>query len=123
MLLGVIIFILANIINIRVVGSSPILSNLTRIAMGISGSMTIIGISAVGAKSGSLFSGLWKMIYSVGFFSMSIYLLHTFFSGTVFVINYQVLKTNQFLLPAILAIIAAIAFPLTLEKYFFGKVI
>jgi hypothetical protein len=69
----------------------------------------------------SQFMNLGKMLHLIGFYSMSIYLLHTIFSSTVLIINYQLLKTNYFLLPAIVAIFAGIFLPLVLEKYVIRK--
>ena len=79
--------------------------------------MTIISLAAINSQ----FMNLGQMLNLIGFYSMSIYLLHTIFSSTVLIINYQLLKTNYFLLPAIVAIFAGIFSPLILEMYVIRK--
>ena len=92
-------------------------NKLIKLALGISGSVSIIGLSALICKFSSLYPG----IYIIGFYSMSIYLLHTFFSSTVRIVNYQILKTDHFFIPAFIAILGGISVPLLLEIYVVRK--
>ena len=113
---GLILFILASFIN-NSIGYNSIYSKIISIILGVSGSITIISLATINSQ----FMNLGQMLHLIGFYSMSIYLLHTFFSSTVLIINYQLLKTNYFLLPAIVAIFAGIFSPLILEKYVIRK--
>jgi fucose 4-O-acetylase-like acetyltransferase len=106
---GALVFIFLNLWNYD--------NKIIKLALGISGSVSIIGLSAIIFKSPILYHG----IYLIGIYSMSIYLLHTFISSSVRIVNYQIFKTNLFFIPALIAIIGGIFIPLILEIYVLRK--
>jgi fucose 4-O-acetylase-like acetyltransferase len=102
--------------------AEPFIENLlylkiTKLIIGISGSLTVISIAAILNKG----LNLNHFLYVIGFYSMSIYLLHTIFSSSVSIINYQILKTNYFIIPALFGIMMGICLPLILEMHVLRK--
>ena len=89
----------------------------TKLIIGISGSLTVISLAAILNKG----LNLNYFLYFIGFYSMSIYLLHTIFSSSVSIINYQILKTNYFIIPALFGIMIGILLPLLLEIHVLRK--
>jgi fucose 4-O-acetylase-like acetyltransferase len=89
----------------------------TKLIIGISGSLTIISLAAILNKG----LNLNHFLYVIGFYSMSIYLLHTIFSSSISIINYQILKTNYFIIPALFGITIGIFLPLLLEMHVLRK--
>lgn len=86
------------------------------LVLGIAGSIMCIGISSIICLSNN---GIVRLCNIVGLYSMTIYLLHTVFSGVVRIGFYQILKlsNSQFLYGAITGIIAGIVIPIFIEKY------
>lgn len=116
--LGVAIFIAASFF-FAILNHNVLISASVRLIWGISGSISIISIAVIIVKSS--LNKLKYILGLIGSYSMSIYLLHSIFSSFVRIINYQVIKSNAFVFPALIAIAAGIFIPLILEKWVLRK--
>ena len=89
--------------------------------LGVMGSLFVINLSHAIANITSI--DLKGILMQVGYYSMTIYLLHTLFESTVRIGSFYLLKDIHvpFLLIAFIAIICGIVFPLILEKVIFRK--
>jgi len=94
---------------------------LGRLVLGISGSLVVIALSSLLARPAVNAAGL--LFEKLGFYSMSIYLFHTFVLGASRIVMYQVLDiSGYFAIGALIAIAAATAIPLFLERDVLRKV-
>lgn len=91
-----------------------------QVLVGFLGSLACICASSILSKYDD---PIMKYIKLAGKHSMTIYLLHTLFSGVVRIGFYQVLKlpNSLFLLGAVMGIAAGIVIPIVIEKYFLLK--
>ena len=92
-------------------------SRFLRIILGISGSITVIGLASIIND----FNKSFHILKIIGIYSMSIYLLHPLFLGLVRIINYQLLGGTLYLFPAIFAIILGIIAPIIIERNIIRK--
>ncbi len=90
----------------------------TELILGIAGIAACISLSMLIHQCGN--SVLSTCLMAVGFFSMSIYLLHTIFAGGVKVFFYtkRPYSLDLFEVKAVIAICSGVVAPLLLEKYF-----
>lgn len=101
-------------------GAIPFTGPYIRAALAFSGAFAYLFLS-------SLINGGWeplkRTLSLVGFYSMSIYLLHTMFASFVRIFFYQIVKIErEFFLPVtLLAVLTGIAFPPLAEKHLFRK--
>lgn len=114
--LGTFTFILSLLV-IKIHFPVQMMLNTMNVILSISGALTTIFFAVILSKIPKINS----ILYFIGFYSMSIYLFHTFFSSSIRIINSQVIKTQYFVFPAFIAIAAGIVFPLLLEIWFFRK--
>jgi len=89
---------------------------LLTIALGISGSLFVINLSHVIAKMQN--AKVMGVLSGIGYYSMTIYLFHTFFESIVRIGFIQILESVwiPFEPIALLAVMSGIIFPLLLEK-------
>lgn len=86
-----------------------------RLVMGISGSFVVIAVSSLLSRPAGNPLGL--LFEKLGFYSMSIYLFHTFILGVARILKYDILGIEAyFALGALVAVTAATAIPLVLER-------
>lgn len=93
---------------------------LTQFVVGVAGSLTVITISHAVAIN---WPRLKNILLPIGFYSMSIYLLHPLFESTVRICCLKLVSIVDlpFELIALAAIVAGVLFPLLLEKYVLRK--
>jgi len=99
-----------------------ILSHIWRLLLGISGVISIINISRL-LDSKIRSNIIKKILMEIGIYSMTIYLLHTFFESLVR-ISFNQIYVNfplKFEFVAFIAITAGILFPMFLEKRIFRR--
>lgn len=89
--------------------------------VGVVGSLSVISVSYIVNTEAS--EKVKRMMWGLGYYSMSIYLFHTLFESAVriFFSRLDLLGGIGFWIAAFLAILAGIVFPLMLEKLFFRK--
>ncbi len=99
---------------------TPLLWPLLRFVLAFSGCMACISMSSLINAAGGAIS---RVLAGAGFYSMSIYLMHTLFESFVRIIFHQRLDAGrQWFLPvAVLAILAGTVIPLLAEKYILRK--
>ncbi len=91
-----------------------------RLFMGLAGSIAVIGAARLLVRPAGNAAG--RIFESIGFYSMSIYLLHTLFLGAARITQHQVLGIHEhFWAGAAAGIVAAIVVPLFLEKHVLRK--
>ncbi len=94
---------------------------LARLVMGVSGTMTVVSISSLLTRPEGNIAG--RLFETIGFYSMSIYLLHTLILGTIRILKYQILDIDAFFfLGAAVAILSATVILLLLEKNVLRKI-
>jgi fucose 4-O-acetylase-like acetyltransferase len=106
-----VVFLLA-----RSIDTAPECHYFIRFLLGVSGSLLVINLSyAISAFSNN---NIKNILIQVGYYSMSIYLLHSPFESVIRIGFIQIFKHLQtpFELIAIIAIICGVFFPLLLEK-------
>ncbi len=114
-LISLLIFILAYVASTLYGSSYP-----TQFIIGVAGSLTVITISHAAVIN---CPRLKRFLLPIGFYSMSIYLLHPLFESTVRICCLKLISRVElpFELIALIAIISGVVFPLLLEKYVLRK--
>ncbi len=94
---------------------------LTRFVLGVGGSLLVMGLSQAISRRGP--PHLRNSLFRIGYYSMTIYLLHPLFESTVRIALLQVFPRLHmpFLVTALLAIVPGIFLPLLLERYVLRK--
>ena len=95
--------------------SNPVINSISKLILGVTGSLIVINLSSILYK----YNGLASLFKLLGVYSMSIYLFHTLFEGTIRVIFFQILEYSwfPFEIVAIIAVVSGTLFPLLMEKY------
>lgn len=119
---SLIIFILMILAETEAMNQSGYISRGFRLMLGISGSICVINISLLIDNKRK--AGVERMLLAeIGFYSMSIYLFHTFFQSVIRIGFNQVLTDFPvcFEVIALIAVIAGILCPLFIEKKLLRK--
>jgi fucose 4-O-acetylase-like acetyltransferase len=98
-----------------------ITENILRICMGLAGALFVLYFSIEVARFRNLFS---QFLISLGSFSMSVYLFHTFSFAPVHIIFFQVFNLGKewFLISAVVAVCMGVFLPILSEKYIIRKI-
>ena len=90
--------------------------HVARVMLGLAGSAGVIGLAIWIDQKAAWMATFWA---ATGFYSMTIYLLHTLFESGVRVAAFQIagLPASMFVPVALVAVAAGVVFPFVLEKY------
>jgi fucose 4-O-acetylase-like acetyltransferase len=120
LLIAVTVFVLSYVFHCYT-NTSGVTRSLIFVTLGLAGSLVIVYFSQLDVFFRR--ASLKKIISSIGYYSMTIYLFHTLFESAVRIGFLKVLTgiTFPFELVAITAIICGVIFPLLLEKFILRK--